>query len=446
MKDLIKIIEILLKNKKIKDVKAILDKTNAIDVAELIEKIKDVDGLKLFRLLSTEKVSEVFICFSSEFQTKIIKEISDNELKNIVEDLYIDDAVDLIEELPADIVNKILKNASIETRNSINRYLKYDKNSAGSLMTSEYIALKEDMKIYEALNYIKKNAINSETIYTCFILAADSKLKGVVSIKELLLSEDDKKVSEIMNEPIYVKTNTDQEKIAELFNKYGFFCLPVVDSEGKMAGIVTIDDTLDVIEEETTEDFEIMAAITPSETPYLKTKALKLASNRILWLAVLMISDTIAGTILRSYEDAFRVWPILVSFIPMLIDTGGNAGSQSSTMIIRGIALGEISIKDFFKVIFKEFKVGIIAGFLLSLINLIRLYIMYPSEIYIISTVVLSVFIITIISKIIGAALPLIAKSLKLDPAIMAAPLITTIIDALGLIIYFKIATTLLSI
>lgn len=445
MKDLIRIIEILLKNKKIKDVKTILDKTNPIDVAELIEKIKDVDGLKLFRLLSTEKASEVFVCFTSEFQTKIIKEISDNELKNIVEDLYIDDAVDLIEELPAEIVTKILKNASVETRNSINRYLKYEKNSAGSLMTSEYIALKENMKISEALSYIKKNAINSETIYTCFILADNSKLKGVVSIKELLLSDDDKKVSEIMNEPIFVKTNTDQEKIAEIFNKYGFFCLPVLDSEGKMAGIVTIDDTLDVIEEETTEDFEIMAAITPSETPYLKTKALKLASNRIVWLAVLMISDTIAGTILNSYEEAFKTWPILVSFIPMLIDTGGNAGSQSSTMIIRGLALGEIGIKDFFKVIFKEFKVGIIAGFLLSAINLIRLYIMYPSQIYIIATVVLSVFIITILSKIIGAALPLIAKSFKMDPAIMAAPLITTIIDALGLIIYFKIATTLLS-
>lgn len=437
----------MLENKNYLKLRNLLDEENEVDIAESLDKLEFEYAIKVFRLLSKDKAAEVFASISIEHQKFIINSITDTELKHIVDELYIDDAVDMIEELPANVVRRILENSSSETRTLINQYLNYPENSAGSIMTAEYIALKKHMTVKQCFDYIKKHAISSETIYTCYVISSSRKLEGVITVKDLLINDYDVVISDIMDENV-IKANThdDQEYVAEIFNKYDFLSLPVVDNENRIVGIVTIDDVIDVLEEEATEDFEKMAAMSPSEKPYLKTKSWILAKNRIIWLTVLMLSDTIAGTILRSYEDAFSAYPLLVSFIPMLIDTGGNAGSQSSTMIIRGMAIGEISPKDIFKVIFKELQVGLIAGFILGLVNFIRLIIMYPGKPLIILTIVCSIYIIVICSKIIGALLPIIAKTCRLDPAIMAAPLITTIIDALGLIVYFQLATYLLKI
>lgn len=440
------IINKLFEEKNFKHMKTILNDSNAIDIAEVMENLESDQLFLTFRLLNKNEATDVFSELSSEKQALLIDKFTDVELRHIINDLYIDDAVDLIEELPSNVVHRILLNSSKETRLLINQYLQYPQNSAGSIMTAEFIKLNKENDVLQALQEIKKQANNSASLDTFYVCDETNHLLGSINIKEILTAKNEEKITNLMEDnPHFSYTNTDQEEAIELFKKYDLACLPVVDNEKRLVGIVTFDDVFDVINEETTEDFEKMAAIKPSEKPYLKTKAWKLASNRVIWLAVLMLSDTIAGTILRNYEEAFRSWPILVSFIPMLIDTGGNAGSQSSTMIIRGLALGEINLKDTFKVMFKEFQVGIMAGLILALINLVRLSLMYPSQTPVIMSVVLSVFAITILSKIIGAILPIIAKSLKMDPAIMAAPLITTIIDALGLILYFQIATRLLS-
>lgn len=447
MKNFEKKINELFLEKKFRELKYLLNEMNEFDVAEILEKFDDEKLFYLFRLLNKEEATNVFSSLSIEKQKLLVNQFNDKELSNIINDLYIDDAVDLIEELPSNVVFRVLQNSSKQTRDLINQYLQYPENSIGSIMTAEYIKLRKSYSVEKSLKFVKKQAVNSATLETFYVCDETNHLIGYLTIKDLLTQKDETIIEDIFDDHVIsANTHDDQEKAIELFNKYELSTLPVVDNENRLVGIVTFDDMLYVIKEEVTEDFEKMAAISPSESPYLKTGALKLASNRIVWLAVLMISDTIAGTILRSYEDAFRTLPILVSFIPMLIDTGGNAGSQSSTMIIRGLAIGEISIKDGFKVLLKEFKVGFIAGFLLALINLIRLYIMYPSKSMVILTVALSVFLITIISKMIGAILPIAAKSLKLDPAIMAAPLITTIIDAVGLILYFKIAVYFLNI
>lgn len=447
MKNFEKKINELFLEKKFRELKYLLNEMNEFDVAEILEKFDDEKLFYLFRLLNKEEATNVFSSLSIEKQKLLVNQFNDKELSHIINDLYIDDAVDLIEELPSNVVFRVLQNSSKQTRDLINQYLQYPENSIGSIMTAEYIKLRKSYSVEKSLKFVKKQAVNSATLETFYVCDETNHLIGYLTIKDLLTQKDETIIEDIFDDHVIsANTHDDQEKAIELFNKYELSTLPVVDNENRLVGIVTFDDMLYVIKEEVTEDFEKMAAISPSESPYLKTGALKLASNRIVWLAVLMISDTIAGTILRSYEDAFRTLPILVSFIPMLIDTGGNAGSQSSTMIIRGLAIGEISIKDGFKVLLKEFKVGFIAGFLLALINLIRLYIMYPSKSMVILTVALSVFLITIISKMIGAILPIAAKSLKLDPAIMAAPLITTIIDAVGLILYFKIAVYFLNI
>lgn len=440
-------IEELLQNRKFLPLRDRLNEENEMDIAEILDELAPEEAIKVFRLLSKDTAADVFASISLEHQKFIINRITDSELKNIVNELFIDDAVDMIEELPASVVRRILENSSNETRLLINQYLNYPENSAGSIMTAEYIALKKHMTVRECFNYIRKHAISSETIYTCYVTSSTRELEGVLTVKDLFLNDYDKVISEIMDTNI-IKANThdDQENVVDIFNKYDLLSLPVVDNEDRLVGIITIDDIIDVMEEEATEDFEKMAAMSPSEKPYLKTSTWSLAKNRIIWLTVLMLSDTIAGTILHSYEAAFSAYPLLVSFIPMLIDTGGNSGSQSSTMIIRGMAIGEISPKDLFKVIFKEFRVGLIAGFILGFINFVRLIIMYPNQPLIILTIVCSIYIIVICSKIIGALLPIVAKSFKLDPAIMAAPLITTIIDALGLIIYFQLATYLLDI
>lgn len=435
----------LVESRRFRELKEEMADMNENDVAAFIEELNPEKKVVVFRMLTKEQATDVFACLEVEDQQHIINSITDNELREIVEDLYVDDAVDMLEELPATVVKRVLKNATSETRNLINQFLKYPENSAGSIMTAEYIGLKKTMTVEQAFAYIRQHGVDKETIYTCYVTNATRELEGVVTVKELLMNPYEEKIENIMDgNVIQAVTSDDQEVVAELFNKYDLLSLPVVDHENRLVGIVTVDDIVDVIEQEATEDFEKMAAMIPSEKPYLKTSVLDLAKNRIVWLLVLMVSSMITGGILAKYEAAFAVMPLLVTFIPMLTDTGGNAGSQSSTLIIRGMAVGEIRLKDLFKVIWKELRVGLLVGAVLCLVNYLRLLIMYPGNEIVSLTVVLSLFVTVILAKTVGAMLPILAKTLKLDPAIMAAPLITTIVDAFSLVIYFQIASRLM--
>ena len=362
-----------------------------------------------------------------------------------MDDLFVDDAVDMLEELPANVVKRVLKNARPDTRKLINQFLNYPENSAGSIMTAEYVGLKQSMTVEQAFAYIRKNGVDKETIYTCYVMDAKRRLEGVVTVKDLLMNPYEEIIGNIMDtHVIKAFTTEDQEEVADSFQKYDLLSLPVVDHEERLVGIVTVDDVVDVMEQEATEDFEKMAAMLPSEKPYLKTGVFQLAKNRIAWLLILMISSMITGGILAKYEAAFAVIPLLVTFIPMLTDTGGNAGSQSSTMIIRGMAVGEIEPGDLFKVLWKELRVGIIVGAILGFVNYVRLVILYPGKEMLCLTVVLSLMVTVVIAKTIGCVLPIAAKVFHMDPAIMAAPLITTIVDAVSLIIYFQLACSLL--
>ena len=359
--------------------------------------------------------------------------------------MFVDDAVDMLEELPASVVKRVLKNARPDTRKLINQFLNYPDNSAGSIMTAEYVGLKQSMTVEQAFAYIRKNGVDKETIYTCYVMDEKRRLEGVVTVKDLLMNPYEEVIGNIMDtHVIKAFTTEDQEEVADSFQKYDLLSLPVVDHEERLVGIVTVDDVVDVMEQEATEDFEKMAAMLPSEKPDLKTGVFQLAKNRIAWLLILMVSSMITGGILAKYEAAFAVIPLLVTFIPMLTDTGGNAGSQSSTMIIRGMAVGEIEPGDLFKVLWKELRVGVIVGMILCFVNYVRLVILYPGREMLCLTVVLSLMATVIIAKTIGCMLPIAAKVFHMDPAIMAAPLITTIVDAVSLIIYFQLACTLL--
>ena len=437
----------LVSSKQFRQLKDELCEMNEFDIASFLEELDSEKQIIIFRMLPKELASDVFACLEVETQEHIINSITDKELAYIIEELYVDDAVDMLEELPATIVKRVLQNAAPSTRLQINEFLKYPENSAGSIMTAEYIGLKKNMTVQEAFAYIRKHGYDKETIYTCYVMDAKRMLEGVVTVKDLLMNDYEVKIEDIMDtNVIKAVTTDDKEEIADLFNKYDLLSLPVVDHENRLVGIVTIDDAVDVMEEEATEDFEKMAAMLPSEKPYLKTSVLELAKNRITWLLVLMISSMLTGGILTRYEDAFQVMPLLVSFVPMLTDTGGNAGSQSSTMIIRGMTIGEVASSDIFKVIWKEARVSVIVGLILGLVNFIRLVIQYPGQPLVALTVVLALFATVFVAKVIGGILPIIAKRLKLDPAIMAAPLITTIVDAVSLVIYFQIAVELLHI
>ncbi|MDO4788170.1 MAG: magnesium transporter [Johnsonella sp.] len=418
---------------------------NEVDIAAFLDELNDEKTLIVFRMLPKELAADVFTCLEVEKQEHIIESINDKELSRIIEDLYLDDAVDMLEELPARVVKRVLKNATPSTRSLINEFLKYPANSVGSIMTAEYIGLRKTMTVREAFDYIRKHGVDKETIYTCYVMDAKRILEGVVTVKELLMSPYEKTIEEIMDSRLIKATTTDdREEVVEIFNKYDILALPVVDSENRLVGIVTIDDIVYVMKEEATEDFEKMAAMLPSEKPYLKTGVLELSRNRIVWLLVLMISGMITGGILTKYETAFAVLPLLVTFVPMLTGTGGNAGAQSSTLVIRGMAVGELEPGDVLKVILKEGAVSMLVGFVLGAVNFIRLILMYPGEYMICLTVVLSLFATIIMAKTVGGVLPLLAKKLKFDPAIMAAPLITTVVDAFSLIIYFQIAIRLL--
>lgn len=430
-----------------RELRSRLMKMNEADIAEFLEELDHNQKVLIFRMLPKELATDVFAFLEADDQEDIINGITDAEIQNIIEDLFVDDAVDMLEELPATVVKRVMRMATPETRTLINQFLQYPENSAGSIMTAEYIGLKKYMNVEQSFSYIRAHGVDKETIYTCFVMDGERHLEGVVTIRDLLMNPYETKIQDIMDiNFIKAVTTDDQEEVMDLFNKYDLICLPVVDHENRLVGIVTVDDVVDVMEEEATEDFEKMAAMLPSDKPYLKTGIFELAKNRIVWLTVLMVSSMITGGILTYYEEAFAVLPLLVSFVPMLTGTGGNAGSQSSTMIIRCMAIGEVEPSDILKVIWKEVRVALVVGFLLAALNFVRLMIMYPGQIMICLTVVISLYITVIMAKSIGCTLPIIAKLLKLDPAIMAAPLISTIVDACSLIVYFRIACNLLNI
>lgn len=430
-----------------RSLRAQLAEMNEADIAEFMEELDNNRKVLIFRMLPKELATDVFACLEPDIQEHIINSITDAEIQKIVEDLFVDDAVDMLEELPATVVKRVMRTTTPETRKLINQFLQYPDNSAGSIMTAEYIGLKKYMNVEQAFSYIRAHGVDKETIYTCFVMDGERHLEGVVTIKDLLMNPYETKIQEIMDTNI-IKTVTteDQEEVIDLFNKYDLLCLPVVDHEDRLVGIVTVDDVVDVMEEEATEDFEKMAAMLPSDKPYLKTSILELAKNRIVWLTVLMLSSMITGSILTHYEEAFAALPLLVSFVPMLTGTGGNAGSQSSTMIIRCMAIGEVEPKDTLRVIWKEIRVAFVVGLILGALNFIRLMLMYPGQPMVCLTVVLSLYFTVVMAKGIGCTLPIAAKLLNLDPAIMAAPLISTIVDACSLIIYFQIACKLLEI
>ena len=435
----------LLESRNYRELKAALADENEVDIADFIEQLPQEKATVCFRTLPKELGAEVFSNLPTETQQVIIGSITDNELTEIVEDLFVDDAVDMLEELPANVVKRVLKNAKPETRQLINQFLNYPENSVGSIMTAEFIDLRKTMTVSDAIKRIRRTGEDCESIYTCYVMDNSRCLEGVVTVRELLLASDDDIIGSLMEpDVITALTTDDREEAVQRMMKYDFITMPVVDHENRLVGIVTVDDVMDVMEEEATEDFEKMAAMAPSEKPYLKTNVFALAKNRIVWLLVLMVSGMITGGILGRYEAAFAIMPMLVTFIPMLTDTGGNAGSQSSTLIIRGMAIGDITPKDFFKVLWKELRVSLLVGAVLSLVNFVRLVITYPGNEMIAFTVAIALLATVVMAKTIGGVLPMAAKLLHADPAIMAAPLITTIVDAFSLIIYFNVAQALL--
>jgi magnesium transporter len=437
----------LIKEKKFGVLRNELKEIRAVDIAEVLEELGKKNAIIVFRLLSKDDAADVFSYLSSQQRKDIVDAIHESQLNNILEELYFDDKIDFLEEMPANIVKKILRASTEEERKLINQFLSYPDNSAGSLMTIEYVDIRKEMTVKEALEHIKKTGLDKETIYLCYVLDDKRKLEGIVSLRKLVLSDDHMLISEIMSEDfIFTNTLDDQEQIADLFKKYDLISLPVVDMESRLVGIITIDDIVDVIDKENTEDFQKMAAMEPNEEEYLLTGIFSLARKRIVWLLVLMVSATLTQRIITDYENVLESVVILAAYIPMLMDTAGNAGSQSSTLIIRGIALGEIELTDYLKVLWKELRVSFVVGSALALVNLLRMIIIGRSDMNIAIAVSFTLGLTVVMAKIIGGTLPIAAKKLKLDPAIMAGPLITTIVDTLALIVYFSIATRLLNI
>ena len=436
----------LVDEKKFRKLRGILEEMNEVDIAEFIQEIEQEKVVLVFRLLPKELGAEVFACLEIDMQEYIINSMSDYELQKIIEELYIDDAVDMLEELPATVVRRVLSNAKPETRALINQFLQYPDDSAGSIMTAEYIGLKKNMTVEQSFAYIRRNAVDKETIYTCFVLDEKRHLEGVVTVKDLLLHDYETKVEDIMDTNIIQAVTTDdQEVVVETFNKYDLLSLPVVDHEGRLVGIVTVDDIVDVMEQEATEDIELMAAILPSEKPYLKMGVFEVAKNRIPWLLILMFTSTISALILEAFDAFTAMFPTLITCVPMLTATGGNAGSQSSTTIIRAMSIGDVEMEDVWKVFWKECRVSLIVGAILGIANYIRLIIMYSDEPMVCLVIGLSLIATVVMSKLLAYVLPFIAKKFKLDPAMMAAPLISTIVDSLSLVVYFAIAGMILS-
>ena len=440
----------LLKEKRFSELKLLLNDISPMDVASMLNGLSNEDLILTFRLLSKDLAAETFVEMDSDNQELLISAFNDKELKAIVDELYLDDVVDIIEEMPANVVNRILKYTDSATRNMINEVLKYPKDSAGSIMTVEYVDLKKDMTVEDAFEKIRKTGVDKETIYTCYVTNKNRKLLGIVTVKDLLLAEKNTMLGDIMKTNIiYATTLEDKEVVARKFEKYDFIAMPVVDKELRLVGIITVDDAVDVIQEENTEDFTKMAAMQINDDTYFKTPVWKQAKNRVLWLLILTLSAAITGTIITNYQNAFAAVPLLVAFLPMLMDTGGNCGAQSSTMIIRGLALDEIRVKDVLKVIFKEVGIALMVGVVLVLANIIRIKVMYGSEpvmAQLMIVVGLTLMCTVIIAKVLGASLPILAKACHLDPAMMAAPIITTIVDMCTVMIYFGLATKLMEI
>ena len=434
----------LLRQREFKAVRSVLNVMNAVDSASLLTELEDKELTITFRLIPKEKAADVFSNMNHSMQTYLIEMLTEKELREILDDLYMDDTVDILEDLPANLVTRILDTVTVQKRSLINQLLNYPEDSAGSIMTTEYVDLRKHTTVAQAMAHIKQVGIHRETIYTCYVLEK-RKLIGIVTAKDLMTSEDDMLIENLMEtEIISVSTHDDQEEVARLFAKYDLLAIPVVDKDDFMVGIVTVDDAMDVMEDEATEDITKMAAMNPSERTYFETSVFAHAKNRIVWLLVLMISSTLTGAIITRYENAFAAIPLLVSFIPMLMDTGGNCGSQSSTLIIRGIALHEIEFKDIFRVMFKELRISLMVSVVLAAANAVRIMLVYH-DVQMALVVGLSLIATVIISKLIGCVLPLLAGKIHLDPAIMAAPLITTIVDTCSVIAYFSIATRVFS-
>ncbi len=435
----------LLETKQYQKLHEAIAETNEIDVAAFMEQLTPLQQITCFRTLPKDQASDVFAELEPETQQTIIDAITDQEIGPIIEDLFVDDAVDMLEEMPAMVVKRVLKNTRPETRKLINQFLKYPEDSAGSIMTAEYMDLHKDMTVLQAIERIRQRGEETEQIYTCYVTNRRRVLEGVVTVKELLLSADDKLIEDIMQtDVIAAATLDDKEEAAQTMMKYDFLAMPVVDKENRLVGIITADDVMDVIEEEATEDMEKMAAIAPSDHPYLKASVFELAKNRIFWLLFLMISAMFTGAILAHYEAAFVAFPLLVTCMPMLTGTAGNAGSQASTLIIRGMSVGDIQLKDWLRVALKELRVAALCGLALCAVNTARLLLTYPGQTVITLVVSLSLFLIIIIAKFIGSLLPMFAKLIHVDPAIMASPVISTVMDSVSMLLYFGIAGALL--
>ena len=445
----------MLEDKKYATLRDILVTMNPSDVAGLFNCLEEKQIPLMYRLLPKELAAETFVEMEPEAQELLIRSFSDNELKEVLDELYVDDAADLVEEMPANVVKRILTHADPEMRHSINQILRYPENSAGSIMTTEYVSLRPSMTVGEAILRIRRQGVDKETIYTCYVTAPDRTLIGLVTVKDLLLAEDDEdKIEDLMiTNLICVTTQTDQEEVARMFSKYNFLALPVVDGEHRMVGIVTFDDAMDVMEEEATEDMEIMAAMTPSEKTYLKSTPFDLFRHRIPWLMLLMVSATFTGMIITSFEEALALLPALTAFIPMLMDTGGNCGSQSSVTVIRALSLDELKFGDIFRVMWKEFRTAILCGATLAAVCFLKILLVdrllmgnTSINLLVDGVVSLTLCVTVVIAKFVGCSLPLLAKRLGFDPAVMASPFITTIVDALSLLVYFLFAKTLLGV
>jgi len=448
----------MLEDKKYATLRDILVTMNPSDIAGLFEDLEEKQIPLMFRLLPKELAAETFVEMEPEAQEILIRGFSDNELKEVLDELYVDDAADIVEEMPANVVKRILKAADPEMRHSINQILQYPENSAGSIMTTEYVSLRPQMTVEEAILRIRRQGVDKETIYTCYVTAKDRRLLGLVTVKDLLLAEDDEmEIEEVMQKNIadliFVNTRTDQEEVALMFSKYNFLALPVVDGEGRMVGIVTFDDAMDVMEEEATEDMELMSGMTPSEKPYLRSSAVDLFRNRIPWLMLMMVSATFTGLIMTAFEDALAAQIALSAFIPMLMGTGGNSGSQSSVTVIRGLSLGELDFSDIFTILWKEIRTAVMCGVALAVVCFAKIWLidhlMLGNEniTLMVDLVVCCALCVTVVlAKMVGCMLPIAAKAVKLDPAVMASPFISTIVDALSLLVYFMFAKMLLKI
>lgn len=438
-------IKTLLHDKNWAKLKIILEDMNEQDIAELFMELEERELTLIYRLLPKELAAEVFVNMEPEYQEALIRAFSDSELREVLDELYVDDAVDMIEEMPATLVKRILKHTDPEMRKSINEILRYPEDSAGSIMTTEYVDLKRNMTVSDAFTRIRRTGVDKETIYTCYVTDSKRKLKGVVTAKDLLLAGEGDLIRDIMEtNVISVSTIEDKEIVADIFQKYDLLALPVVDGEERLVGIVTVDDAIDVLQEEATEDIEKMAAITPTDKPYLKMGAVETWKKRFPWLLLLMVSATFTGKIIQHFQSALQAYVILTSFIPMLMDTGGNCGGQASVTIIRGLSLGDIEFKDILKVVWKEFRVAILCGITLAIANFAKMMIIDRVDIIVAAVVCLTLICTIVVAKIIGCTLPILAKAVKLDPAVMASPFITTIVDALSLLVYFTFASSIL--